>query len=97
MCNWHVPVCVSCRINLRPKKNGVTFIEDDGIGNPYAIWDSDMWDCPCCGISVLTGFGKEPWRLHFDSDFHQVVEKEMNSEWTIRERPKQERKVENEP
>ena len=66
----HRPVCVKCKVELIPDKNGVKVV-DMFLKNqsPYQIWDADRWICPECGIQIITGFGKAPLYQHFWKDF----------------------------
>jgi len=92
MCNYHRPVCVGCRVDLRPEKNGVDFIEDDGTGRPYKIWSSDMWCCPGCGLSILIGFPPVARAHHFESGFTEEVKRALNDPWTVAERTPEEKR-----
>jgi len=91
MCNWHNPVCVACRIDMYPEKNGVPFVEHYNNGTewaPYKIWESDMWACSGCGISVLVGFGKRPSAHCSDERFDAVLARAQEDPWVIMEREK---------
>ena len=62
-------VCVKCRVEMRVRKNGF-FVEEMAEGDrPYKLWFADLWFCPSCGIEVVAGFAKEPYREHFHSDY----------------------------
>jgi len=45
-------VCANCNQALRPKKNGVPFVEMAGP-RPYKLWMADLWQCQTCGAQVL--------------------------------------------
>lgn len=45
-------ICANCNRMMRPKKNGVEFIEL-AQDRPYRLWSSDMWECQDCGTTVL--------------------------------------------
>jgi len=66
----HRPVCVKCRVEFRPERNGVKVI-DLFINNsqPYKIWDADMWKCPSCEVEIIVGFGRAPLYEHFQEGF----------------------------
>lgn len=90
MCNWHKPVCVVCKIDMYPEKNGVQFVEQYNDGNgmkPYKIWESDMWTCPSCGVSVLVGFGSKPTAICYDETFDETFDTALTrareDHWTI--------------
>jgi hypothetical protein len=103
MCNWHVPVCVSCRISMHPKKNGVAYVETHefdaktNIGierkevKPYKIWEADMWACQKCGVSVLIGFGKTPYAFYYEETFNEVLENVKRLPFTIIEQNKEDK------
>jgi len=76
MCNYHVPVCVSCQVSMKPEKNGVDFVETMSGNVPYKIWSTDKWKCPKCGISCLVGFGNKAFAEHFDKErFEDILGK----------------------
>ena len=81
------PVCVKCRRELRPEKNGVGYLEMASFG-PVQVWDSDMWKCPECGIEVLTGFGLGPVAMHFHEHFDRAVAGYREKGMLIEERRK---------
>lgn len=89
MCNYHRPVCVKCRIDMRPEKNGVQFIEDDGNGSPYKLWAADKWKCPECGFQVLVGFGAGSYSGIWDENFEKQVAQVMELPDTVREKTKE--------
>lgn len=86
MCNYHRPVCVQCSVDMRPEKNGVYFIEDDGEGNAYKLWATDKWKCPECGVRVLIGFGKAAFSNAFEDDFKRQEAIVMEDPHTVREK-----------
>lgn len=91
MCNWRRPVCVECKIDMYPKKNGVPFVEQfkDGIEwKPYKVWESDMWTCSCCGISVLIGFGRKPTAHHSEETFEATLARAQEDPWVVVEMDK---------
>lgn len=52
-------ICVNCRLPMRCTKNERA-LEVLCAGDPYQLWSGDQFQCPQCGVSVLTGFGREP-------------------------------------
>jgi len=58
------PVCVECRLAMRPLKNGVV-VEEMSDSESYKLWLADSWKCPSCGSRVITGFAREPLSEHF--------------------------------
>lgn len=62
-------VCASCNRAMRPKKNGVPFVELAGE-EPYKLWMADLWECQDCHASVLhTSPSQRPIAEHFEDDF----------------------------
>ena len=49
-----------CGLFLRIKKNGVTVEQLDGYGEPYKLWDADLYECPECNLEIISGFGSAP-------------------------------------
>lgn len=79
------PICVKCRVFFHPKKNDYWFTEgmptvtDAPKGNespeswkPYKIWAADLYECPVCMAQILSGFGKEPIKVHHEEDFEDM-------------------------
>ena len=60
-------VCVSCKREMVPDKNGVPAVEMASFG-PYKLWQSDRWKCPKCGFKVLSGFS-DGWVEHSEARF----------------------------
>ena len=48
------PVCVKCCMDMRCKKNEFTV---ESSGSPSVHWSGDLFECPGCGMEVVTGFG----------------------------------------
>lgn len=61
-------VCVNCKLELRPTKNGVRSIEHATFG-PYKVWQSDRYGCPECGYEVLAGFAHAAVAEHYQPTF----------------------------
>ena len=70
----HRPVCVSCQVELRPKKNSVLACSRTKFG-PTAIWYADLWKCVRCGSEVIMGFGILPVVYHHERDFNKYLKK----------------------
>lgn len=69
----HRPVCPKCHVELHPERNGVGVLDLASFG-PYALWDSDLWKCPECGVEVIGGFGSGPISAHYKEDFKRLIE-----------------------
>lgn len=52
------PVCVNCRVFMRCKKNDRCVALQSG-GFDYQLWSGDQYQCPECGVSIVTAFGRE--------------------------------------
>lgn len=66
-------VCAKCNRAMRPKKNGVPFVEMAGA-NPYKIWMADLWQCQDCGAEVLhTSPLQHPVAEHYEANFEQAM------------------------
>ncbi len=67
------PICVNCRKEMIPEKNGVKWVSYAPFG-PYQIWDSDKWKCRNCGIEILSGFGNGPLSEHYLPNFKDLLD-----------------------
>ncbi len=66
-------VCAKCNQQLRPKKNGVAFVELSG-NKPYKLWDADLWECQTCGTLILyTGALQKPVAEHYQPNFEALM------------------------
>ena len=62
-------VCAKCNRTMRPKRNGVCFVEMAGT-HPYKLWMADLWECQDCGATILhTDPRQQPIAEHFEEDF----------------------------
>ena len=67
------PVCVECRIPMRASKNDRGYLETSD-GKPFRLWSSDEYQCPSCGIRILTGFGYQHIAEHYEEDFQSHLD-----------------------
>lgn len=65
-------VCAKCRIELRPKRNGIIAIEMADFG-PYKIWYADAWVCPQCYSKVVLGFASRPAYELYQPEFADAL------------------------
>lgn len=78
------PVCVPCGRFMRPKKNGVRWMEGkplvdrappgrEGAGcwDDYKLWMGDAWHCLGCGAEIVVGHGQQPLAEHYQADFER--------------------------
>lgn len=68
----HRPVCVKCRVEMLPEKNGTICVDYTKQG-PYKMWDSDMYRCPVCQIDILVGFGQAEISVCHDGQFEGML------------------------
>ena len=54
---------------MRPIKNSITVEELLEDGQPYKLWDADMWECPECRARVIAGFGQRPIAEHYQPTY----------------------------
>ena len=50
-----VPICVSCRVKMRCKKND--FIVGYNNGFSEVQWRGDLFNCPQCLVEIVVGLG----------------------------------------
>lgn len=62
-------VLCGCGRFMRCKKNGVTVEELTDAGEPYKLWDADLYECADCGVEVVTGFGRVPMAEHWQPTY----------------------------
>ena len=62
-------VLCSCGYFMLVKQNSVTIEEVHDDGTPYKLWDADMFECPHCGATIVTGFGREPLAEHWQPTY----------------------------
>lgn len=74
-------VCVKCGRQMRPKKNGVAFVETAKLAgataevSPYKLWMGDLLECQDCGTEVIyTMPTQTPIAHNYQPDFAQKVE-----------------------
>jgi len=67
----HIPrsVCVPCRVEMRPSRNGVEVEMLLPTGKPYYQIQADEYQCPKCGYRALVGFARQPYVHHFDPEY----------------------------
>lgn len=54
---------------MRVKQNSVTVEEVMEDGSPYKLWDADLWECPECGVEVVSGFARAPLAEHYQPTY----------------------------
>jgi hypothetical protein len=53
------------------ERNSITVEELDELGRPYKLWDADLWRCPSCGTTLVTGFGRQPIAEHWQPTYRE--------------------------
>lgn len=59
-------ICMDCKCLIKKAKSGVSVSAESMSGHQMA----DLWECPKCGYTFLTGFGGE--RGPFDSEHENL-------------------------
>jgi hypothetical protein len=83
------PICVHCERFMRPKRNGIYFLEGKPWGGdvewnqkhgkdatgwtPYKLWAGDLWMCPTCGTQIIVGVPATPIAEHYQPEFAAAV------------------------
>lgn len=80
---YHRPVCAKCKCEMRPERNGTGVLDMAEFG-PYAVWDTDLWKCPECGIEVIGGFASGPISQHWQDDFEKMVDHYRKAGMSVR-------------
>jgi len=77
-------VCQKCKVEFRPKKNGVYVVEMySDPPRPYRVWSADAWECPGCEHVVIAGFGNFPMMEHYESRFDEWYTALLESDATV--------------
>jgi hypothetical protein len=80
------PICVPCKRFFRAKQSGFYFIEgmpkandarpgtqDPDQWQPYKLWVGDLYECPGCHATIVSGFGNGPIAERHHTDFAAQV------------------------
>jgi hypothetical protein len=62
-------VLCGCGRFMRVKQNSVTVEERLESGDPYKLWDADLYECVECGVEVITEFGRGPIAEHWQPSY----------------------------
>jgi hypothetical protein len=62
-------VLCGCGRFMHVKRNSVTVEERLETPGPYKLWDADLYECPECGVEIITGFGQGPLAEHYQSTY----------------------------
>ena len=54
---------------MHVKQNSVTVEERLEDQSPYKLWDADLYECPECGVEIITGFGQAPLAEHWQPTY----------------------------
>ena len=69
------PICVKCKIEYRPEKNGVVVEYMASFGS-YQLFFADLHKCPKCGDEIIAGFGQSSFAEHYQSDYKEILKKQ---------------------
>lgn len=62
-------VLCGCGRFMAVAKNSVTVEELLDDGQPYKLWDADLYECAGCGTRIITGFGQLPLAEHYQATY----------------------------
>ena len=65
------PACLYCHTTFRTQQVGVSVLEVGEDHNPVGVWQSDILECPDCGVRILWGWGDKPWSVPTDEGFKE--------------------------
>ena len=68
-------VLCGCGRFMQVKKNGVTVEELTEEQESYKLWDADLFECPECGVEIISGFGRGPLAEHYQPTYRASREK----------------------
>ena len=55
--NRSTPICAACNVVMRVKLNGQIVGDPPVEDQTRTFWSGDVWKCPGCSCTVITGFG----------------------------------------
>ena len=64
-----------CGRFMRPITNSVVVEELMESGDPYKLWDADLWGCPECGARIIAGFGRLPIAEYYQPTYAEMRER----------------------
>lgn len=64
-----------CGRFMRVKKNSVTVEELMEDGQPYKLWDADLFECVECGTEIIAGFARQPLAEHYQPGYAETRER----------------------
>ena len=62
-------ILCGCGRFMRVKQNSVTVEELLEDGQPYKLWDADLFECVECGVEIISGFGAHPMAEHYQANY----------------------------
>jgi hypothetical protein len=72
------PICVECRAELRPEKNGVTVSYNNG--KTCEANQGDLWRCPVCEKEIVMGIAQSPMMADYETEnYYEILEKIQDS------------------
>lgn len=70
----HIPkaVCGPCKQEMVIDKNHIILEMLRSNDQPYYKVMADQYICKCCGFTIITGFGRDPFVEHFMDHYDNV-------------------------
>jgi len=80
----HIPraVCVPCRIEMRPSRNGIEVEMLLPTGKGYYRIEADEYECGRCGHKAIIGFAHQPFVSHFEPGYAKS-ESDISAEFAL--------------
>lgn len=67
-----VLVCVNCEKEMKVKTNN--FVVEEMAGeNSIRLKCGDLWECPSCGVKIVSGISPLPFAENYQSDYAKKV------------------------
>lgn len=93
------PICVPCQRFMRCKKTGFYFLEGmphgadwDGKSGkdssgwiPYKLWVGDLYECPDCGASTISGVNRDRVAEHYEPEFDSIVTRTGANQFMVKD------------
>ena len=67
------PICVGCRREMRPEKNGAIIEYFNVALQSYKLLSGDVWKCDMCGREIVCGISKSPLSERWRKDYAEKL------------------------
>jgi len=67
-----VLVCVKCEREMKCMKNDFA-VEEMGGDQSIRLKFGDLWECPSCGVKIVSGISPLPFAENYQSDYAEKV------------------------